>query len=189
MKILIYLLFVNHCSITCDMPARRPARKPGLIQRMVDDRLRYIFFKKSVKTWAGELSQLYWVGDIFHFFKKMSSHRFCAKYRNWTEEDWSRCLFSDESTFRVLPPMGARWVRRVRGESRFLSKYLGKRLRVTEGVAVWGCFSQRGGKGNLFFLDAKETLRQDRYLQILESEVLPTMAAHGSESYLQDKVS
>ena len=119
----------------------------------------------------------------------MSSHRFCAKYRNWTEEDWSRCLFSDESTFRVLPPMGARWVRRVRGESRFLSKYLGKRLRVTEGVAVWGCFSQQGGKGNLFFLDAKETLRQDRYLQILEGEVLPTMAAHGSESYLQDKVS
>ena len=119
----------------------------------------------------------------------MSSHRFCAKYRDWTEEDWSRCLFSDESTFRVLPPMGARWVRRVRGESRFLFKYLGKRLRVTEGVAVWGCFSQRGGKGNLVFLDAKETLRQDRYLQILEGEVIPTMAAHGSESYLQDKVS
>ena len=41
----IYLLFVNHCSITCDMPARRPARKPGLIQRMVDDRLRYILKK------------------------------------------------------------------------------------------------------------------------------------------------
>ena len=48
----IYLLFVNHCSITCDMPARRPARKPGLIQRMVDDRLRYIL-KKSVENFGG----------------------------------------------------------------------------------------------------------------------------------------
>ena len=46
------------------MPARRPARKPGLIQRMIDDRLRYIFKKK---VWAGESSQLYWIGDIFHF--------------------------------------------------------------------------------------------------------------------------
>ena len=125
---------------------------------------------------------------IFSILFNMSSHRFCAKYRNWTEEDWIRCLFSDESTFRLLPPMGARWVRRVPGESRFLHKYLCKRLRVTEGVMVWGCFSGRGGKGNLFFLDAKETLRQDRYLHILAREVLPTMAAHGSESYLQDKV-
>ena len=53
MKILIYLLFVNHCSITCDMPARRPARKPGLIQRMVDDRLRYIFLKKKCENLGG----------------------------------------------------------------------------------------------------------------------------------------
>ena len=64
---LFYSLIINHCSITCDMPARRPARKPGLIQRMIDDRLRYIFQKKVWKTWAGESSQLYWIGDIFHF--------------------------------------------------------------------------------------------------------------------------
>ena len=35
------------------MPARRPARKPGLIQRMIDDRLRYIFKKKSVENLGG----------------------------------------------------------------------------------------------------------------------------------------
>ena len=58
MKILIYLLFVNHCSITCDMPARRPARKPGLIQRMVDDRLRYIFKKKCDNLGGGVESTL-----------------------------------------------------------------------------------------------------------------------------------
>ena len=50
---LFYSLIINHCSITCDMPARRPARKPGLIQRMIDDRLRYIFLKKSVENLGG----------------------------------------------------------------------------------------------------------------------------------------
>ena len=39
----LYLVFVNHFSISCDMPARKPAKKPGLIQRMVDSRLRDIF--------------------------------------------------------------------------------------------------------------------------------------------------
>ena len=35
------------------MPARRPARKPGLIQRMVDSRLRDIFKKKSMEYFGG----------------------------------------------------------------------------------------------------------------------------------------
>ena len=55
---LFYSLIINHCSITCDMPARRPARKPGLIQRMVDDRLRGV--QSTLLDWC--------IGDIFHFF-------------------------------------------------------------------------------------------------------------------------
>ena len=51
------------------MPARKPARKPGLIQRMVDSRLRDISKKKYGKLGGGEYSELlYRVGDIFNIF-------------------------------------------------------------------------------------------------------------------------
>ena len=44
--------------------------------------------------------------------------RFCRRYGAWTEADWLRVLFSDESTFRVLPiePVG-HWVRYRRRSS------------------------------------------------------------------------
>ena len=38
--------------------------------------------------------------------------RFCRRYGAWTEADWLRVLYSDESTFRVLPAEEAgHWVR------------------------------------------------------------------------------
>ena len=65
---LFYSLIINHCSITCDMPARRPARKPGLIQRMIDDRLRYIFLKKSVENLGGRVQSTLLDWWYFPFF-------------------------------------------------------------------------------------------------------------------------
>ncbi len=32
--------------------------------------------------------------------------RFCKKYVNWTEEDWTDVMFSDESTFRIINSRG-----------------------------------------------------------------------------------
>ena len=69
--LVLYLVFVNHCSISCDMPARRPARKPGLIQRMVDSRLRDIFKKKSMEYFGGgggEYSELLLEWVIFSIY-------------------------------------------------------------------------------------------------------------------------
>ena len=52
------------------MPARRPARKPGLIQRMVDSRLRDIFKKKVWNTLGGrgEYSELLLEWVIFSIY-------------------------------------------------------------------------------------------------------------------------
>ena len=49
---------------TAGLKACRPAKKPALSKKNVDDRL-----------------------------------SFCKKYKNWSESDWDRVMFSDEATF------------------------------------------------------------------------------------------
>ena len=50
--------------------------------------------------------------------QRKARFRFCRRYGAWTEADWLRVLYSDESTFRILPiePAG-HWVRYRRRSS------------------------------------------------------------------------
>lgn len=61
------------------------------------------------------------------------------------------------------------------------------RLRVQPGVCVWGCFSGTRGTGNLSILPPKITMRKEEYLEVLETEVVPTMEDHGCSHVLEDK--
>jgi transposase len=47
--------------------------------------------------------------------KKMKSKRlaFAKQYRHWTEEDWSKVMFSDESTFRCVRATRNSWNRQI----------------------------------------------------------------------------
>ena len=109
--------------------------------------------------------------------------RFCNMYQHWTEQDWLRILFSDESTFRVRVKLGSYWVRRPRASDRFNPRFTFRRNRQEQGVTVWGCFSGHG-RGNLVFLPHKAMMNTTRYITVLECEVVPTMAAHGCTEYL-----
>ena len=110
--------------------------------------------------------------------------RFCEAYSHWTEDDWVRVLYSDESTFRVSVKIGSYWVRRPRGSDRFNPRYTLRRNRQEQAVTVWGCFSGQG-KGRLVFLPHRAMMNTDRYIPVLEDEVVPTMAAQGCTHYLQ----
>lgn len=85
--------------------------------------------------------------------EKMMKQRleFCKRYQHWTPEDWRRVVFSDESTFKVIPRR-QRLVRRPSGSDRFSSKYTVKTVKFPAGVMVWGCFSGEKGTDGLYFL-------------------------------------
>ena len=75
---------------------------------------------------------------------------FCKTYGGFSEEDWSKVVFSDESCFYVTRSAGKR-VRRPRGSNRYESKYTVKTVKHPAYVMVWGCFSGAGGRGNFIF--------------------------------------
>jgi hypothetical protein len=119
--------------------------------------------------------------------KKMKSKRlaFAKKYKHWTEEDWSKVMFSDESTFRCLRAVRSR-VRRPTGSDRFDSRYTVKTVKHPDSVMVWGCFAGNGGRGGIYFLPKNQTMNLVRYLEVLQDHLLDWMDRYGCTHFLQD---
>jgi arsenate reductase-like glutaredoxin family protein len=110
---------------------------------------------------------------------------FAKKYISWTEKDWSRIMFSDESTFRLFNPRSIK-VRRPAGMSLYKHKYTIKPVKHSEGVMVWGCFLASVGRGGLFFLPKNQMMNGDVYMGVLEDHLFPFIESHGSKYFLQD---
>jgi hypothetical protein len=72
--------------------------------------------------------------------------KFAEKYAHWTPEDWSKVMYSDESTFRCVRNIRKK-VRRPSGSNRFNTKHTAKTVKLPTSVMVWGCFSAFGEGG------------------------------------------
>jgi hypothetical protein len=110
---------------------------------------------------------------------------FAQKYKDWTTEQWSRVMFSDESTFRCIRATKTK-VRRPMGSDRYDSRYTVKTVKHPESLMVWGSFSGAVGRGGLFFLPKNTTMNSERYQQTLEDHLLPFMQIHQCTHFLQD---
>jgi hypothetical protein len=97
---------------------------------------------------------------------------FAQYYKNWTTKQWSRVVFSDESTFRCIRKTK---VRRPMGSDRYDSRYTMKTVKHPESLMVWASFSGAVGCGGLFFLPKNTTMNSGRYQQTLEDNLLPFM--------------
>lgn len=99
--------------------------------------------------------------------------RFARAHKDWTVERWSKVLWSDESKFNMKASDGARYVRRMEGESlstrctRGTVKHGGGRH-----IMVWGCMSA-AGPGRLF--EVQGTMKTDQYIGILANVMRPSM--------------
>ncbi len=71
--------------------------------------------------------------------------RFCKKYVNWTEEEWTDVMFSDESTFRIVNSRGTT-VRRPRTFDRYRQKYTVTPVKNSASVMIWRCFAAAGAE-------------------------------------------
>jgi transposase len=109
--------------------------------------------------------------------------KFCSKYKNWTTAQWSRVMFSDESTFcqfgthlyRVRRPMNMRYDRR----------YTVSTMKHPQKIMVWGCFSGKG-RGSLYFMKPNEMVNAKKYIEILDAKLPSVMSIQKSTVFQQD---
>lgn len=101
--------------------------------------------------------------------KEMKKKRlkFCAKYKDWTPDQWKKVIFSDESSFKCVRA-SARTVRRPPKSNRYDPRYTIKTVTHSLSLMVWGSFSGEHGAGELFFLEPKQTMNGDVYLDVLK---------------------
>lgn len=95
---------------------------------------------------------------------------FAKIHCNWTTEEWSRVLWSDESKFNLMSSDGVKYIRRPKNE-RFKVRYQVPTIKHGGGhVMVWGCFSSRG-VGPLCRIE--NTMDRFVYKDILDKHMLP----------------
>ncbi len=89
----------------------------------------------------------------------------------WSEEDWRRVVWSDESRFCFFRSDGKGYVRRPRDMS-LNPRYTKPTVKhAGGGIMVWGCFS-RAGVGDLVLVEG--SMDQVKYLEVLEEHMLPS---------------
>ena len=99
---------------------------------------------------------------------KLKRLNFAKKHINWSREQWSRVIFSDES---CLQQFGSRKhsVWRPVGK-RFDEKYTQQTMKHSPKIMIWGAMSIKGTAG-LFFLTPGTTMNGAKYLELLKKQV------------------
>jgi hypothetical protein len=89
---------------------------------------------------------------------------------NWTQQQWNRVLWSDESKISLFGSDGVRYVRRRSGEE-FLPQCLTATVKHPVSVMVWGCMAANG-VGRLTVCDG--IVNAIKYMDILETKMVPS---------------
>lgn len=92
------------------------------------------------------------------------------KYEEWTEEQWEKVLFSDESHF-LVQGQRSRYVRKSRSET-LSHKHIEQTVKHPTKKMFWGCFSVHG-PGPLFPVDGM--MNSDKYIEVITRKVVPTL--------------
>ena len=93
---------------------------------------------------------------------------FCRKYRHWTENQWRKVLFSDETKMELFDRRRRHKVMVVNDESMLTQSRLKLTSNRTDSVNLWGCISYRGFVSTEFI---EGTLNADAYIDILDRRV------------------
>ena len=98
---------------------------------------------------------------------------FANKSADWSEKQWVKFLFSDESTIQQFGTRKQQ-VRRPVG-TRFEDRYTVATMKHPPSVMIWGAMSSNGTAG-LFFLPKGTTMNGARYLEMLQEKLQLHMA-------------
>lgn len=87
----------------------------------------------------------------------------------WSQEQWAKVIFSDESKFDVCVGDFRKRVIRTKSEA-FHKDCLKRTVKFPQGIMIWGSISVKG-VGNLEFLDGM--VNAEKYQDILNRSLLP----------------
>ena len=106
---------------------------------------------------------------------------FANKYADWSEKQWGKVLFSDESTIQQFGTRKQQ-VRRPVG-TRFEDRYTVATMKHPPSVMIWGAMSSNGTAG-LFFLPKGTTMNGVRYLEMLQEKLQLHMVVHKCTTFM-----
>ena len=109
---------------------------------------------------------------------KLKRLQFAKKYKDWTSQQLSRVLFSDETTIQQFPSR-KRTVRRPPG-TRYNERFTQQTMKHPPSVMIWRAISTQGTAG-LFFLDPGTTMNGKKYLELMKEKLELHMAVHNCE--------
>ncbi|EFN82678.1 Transposable element Tcb1 transposase, partial [Harpegnathos saltator] len=106
---------------------------------------------------------------------------FAKKFEHWTEVDWRKVLFSDESKFQSFGSDGIKYIRRPTG-TRYNSRYQIPTVKHGgRNVMVWGSFPYNG-VGPL--VEITGNMDAIMYRDILTQHILPYATRNMSRSWI-----
>ena len=136
------------------------------------------FLEISVCTVQEQLSDIGLKGQVHHLVPYLMPRHHCLRLKwakdhvDWTQEDWDKVWFSDESKFKLFGSDGHQWCRTRPGE-----EYLDRNMKQTVkhgggNVMVWGCITPNG-TGRLHRVEGHMNAIQ--YCNILSESLLGTI--------------
>lgn len=139
--------FVTPRSITAELTLECSSRTT---RRRLDEVDLHGRVARSVPMWNAD-----------HIRRRLS---FAEGYANWSEADWERVIFSDE-THVELSPTGQHWVQRPIG-TEYDPQYVVPRKLHSDRVTLWGCFcASEIGQAEVFVGEFDAS----RYVQLLDN--------------------
>lgn len=103
---------------------------------------------------------------------KQARREWAKMFVDWTDEDWSYVIFSDESKFNLFGSDGRQWCWRRSGHE-YDDAYVQKKVKHGGGnIMVWGCVTSKG-IGRLHRIDGK--MDAEMYTGILQKSLLRTL--------------
>jgi len=109
---------------------------------------------------------------------KLKRLQFAKKCKDWSSQQWSRVLFSEETTIQQFASK-KRTVRRPPG-TQYNERFTQQTMKHPPSVMIWGAISTQGTAG-LFFLDPGITMNGKKYLELMKEKLELHMAVHNCE--------
>jgi len=90
-------------------------------------------------TSAGKVPSVWTVRRRLIAIQKANRLRWARQHAHWTEADWQRVLWSDETAVQLFTSR-LRYVRRLSGEE-YKDETIRKTVKHPGKIMMWGCFS------------------------------------------------
>src|SRR5271157_145686 len=103
---------------------------------------------------------------------KKTRREWVYTHKNWSETDWERVIWSDETIIERYGDHGKKWIWRKPGESLRDRDVEGKVKYGGGSIMIWGCMTHQGVG---FACWVQGRMNSDFYITILEDELLNTM--------------